>query len=61
MRACFNHQALVSGRGFSLPGDAVYLNCILLQGTACADIMLHAKIGCMERETFASSKLFRAL
>jgi hypothetical protein len=26
MRAYFNHQALVKGRDFQLPGDAGYLN-----------------------------------
>lgn len=57
MRAYFNYQALVSGRDFALPGDAGYLNCILLQETAYADTLLYAKIGCMERETFTSTKL----
>jgi hypothetical protein len=57
MRAYFNFMALVNGRDFQLPGDAGYLNCILLQETAYADTMLYAKIGCMERETFTSTKL----
>jgi hypothetical protein len=57
MRAYFNYQALVSGRDFQLPGDAGYLNCILLQETAYADTQLYAKIGCMERETYTSTKL----
>jgi hypothetical protein len=58
MRAYFNHQALVSGRNFALPGDAGYLNCILLQETGYAgESIMYAKIGCMERETFTSTKL----
>jgi len=39
------------------PGDAGYLNCVLLQETANSDQKLYAKIGCMERETFTSTKL----
>lgn len=57
MRAYFNYQALANGRNFQLPGDAGFLNCVLLQETAYADQKLYAKIGCMERETFTSTKL----
>lgn len=39
------------------PGDAGYLNCVLLQETANSGQKLYAKIGCMERETFTSTKL----
>ena len=39
------------------PGDAGYLNCVLLQETADSGQKLYAKIGCMERETFTSTKL----
>jgi hypothetical protein len=58
MRAYFNYQALEKGRDFSLPPDAGYLNCILLQEEDTAtSIPLYAKVGCMERETFTSTKL----
>jgi len=57
MRAFFNYQALVNGRDFQLPGDVGYLNCVLLQATAYADTKLYAKIGCMNKETFTSTKL----
>lgn len=57
MRAHFNYQALEQGRDFSLPSDAGYLNCIQLQGETETSIPLYAKIGCMERETFTSTKL----
>ena len=39
------------------PGDAGYLNCVMLQETADSGQPLYAKIGCMERETFTSTKL----
>ncbi|KAG7362981.1 hypothetical protein IV203_026341 [Nitzschia inconspicua] len=58
MRAYFNYQALEQGRDFSLPHAAGYLNCVMLQqdeeGTSTP---LYAKVGCMERETFTSTKL----
>jgi hypothetical protein len=59
MRAYFNYQALVDGKDFQLPADAGYLNCVQLQETASADSdkPLYAKIGCMERETFTSTRL----
>jgi hypothetical protein len=57
MRAYFNYQALQEGREFSLPPDAGYLNCILLQEETETSIPLYAKVGCMERETFTSTKL----
>lgn len=57
MRAHFNYQALEKGRDFSLPSDAGYLNCIRLQDATETSIPLYAKIGCMERETFTSTKL----
>jgi len=57
MRAYFNNQALIFGADFNLPGDAGYLNCVLLQETAYAEIKLYAKIGCTQRETFTSTKL----
>lgn len=60
MRAYFNYQALVNGKDFQLPDDAGYLNCIQLQETTAdgnADKPLYAKIGCMQRETFTSTKL----
>lgn len=57
MRAYFNYQALSNGRDFSLPSVAGYLNCVLLQGKTETSIPLYAKIGCMERETFTSTKL----
>lgn len=57
MRAYFNYQALEKGRDFSLPSDAGYLNCIRLQEETETSIPLYAKIGCMERETFTSTKL----
>jgi hypothetical protein len=57
MRAYFNYQALVRGEDFKLPSDAGYLNCVLLQQTAYSDTKLYAKIGCLERETYTSTKL----
>ena len=57
MRAYFNYQALVRGEDFKLPSDAGYLNCVLLQQTAYADTKLYAKIGCLERDTYTSTKL----
>ena len=57
MRAYFNYEALEQGRDFSLPSDAGYLNCIMLQEETETSIPLYAKVGCMERETFTSTKL----
>lgn len=57
MRAYFNYQALIQGRNFALPSDVGYLNCVALQATAYANVRLYAKVGCMTRETFTSTKL----
>merc|ERR1712194_501662 len=57
MRAYFNYQALIQGRNLVLPNDVGYLNCVSLQATAYANVKLYAKIGCMTRETFTSTKL----
>jgi hypothetical protein len=57
MRAYFNYQALEKGQDFSLPSDAGYLNCIQLQAKTETSVPLYAKVGCMERETFTSTKL----
>lgn len=57
MRAYFNYQALIQGEGFKLPSDAGYLNCVMLQQTAYSDTKLYAKIGCLERDTYTSTKL----
>jgi len=57
MRAYFNYQSLLQGADFKLPSDAGYLNCVLLQQTAYSDQKLYAKIGCLERETYTSTKL----
>jgi len=57
MRAYFNYQSLVQGADFRLPSDAGYLNCVLLQQTAYSEQKLYAKIGCLERETYTSTKL----
>eukprot|EP00557_Chaetoceros_sp_GSL56_P002657 CAMPEP_0176497604 /NCGR_PEP_ID=MMETSP0200_2-20121128/11817_1 /TAXON_ID=947934 /ORGANISM="Chaetoceros sp., Strain GSL56" /LENGTH=539 /DNA_ID=CAMNT_0017895637 /DNA_START=130 /DNA_END=1750 /DNA_ORIENTATION=- len=57
MRAYFNYQALIRGEDFKLPSDAGYLNCVMLQQTAYSDTKLYAKIGCLERETYTSTKL----
>jgi len=56
MRAYFNYQALTQGTDFQLPADAAYLNCNPLQGVDGVS-GIYAKIGCMERETFTSTKL----
>ena len=56
MRAYFNYQALSQGVDFQLPADAAYLSCQPLQGVDGVSGM-YAKIGCMERETFTSTKL----
>lgn len=57
MRAYFNYQALIQGQNFRLPSDAGYLNCVQLQETTYANEKLYAKIGCLERETYTSTKL----
>jgi len=57
MRAYFNYQALIQGKKFRLPSDAGYLNCVQLQETTYANEKLYAKIGCLERETYTSTKL----
>jgi hypothetical protein len=54
MRAYFNYQALKEGTDFKLPGDAVYLDCTQMQFNGA---YIYVKIGCMERETFTSTKL----
>jgi hypothetical protein len=56
MRAYFNYQALVDGQSFALPSDAAYLNCVQLESGNSASV-LYGKIGCMERETYTSTKL----
>jgi hypothetical protein len=66
MRAYFNHLALEEGKDFAIPSDAGYLNCVLISSgggsnnedkTIETAKPLYAKIGCMERETFTSTKL----
>mmetsp|Transcript_5270 Transcript_5270/g.6891 ORF Transcript_5270/g.6891 Transcript_5270/m.6891 type:complete len:602 (+) Transcript_5270:279-2084(+) len=71
MKAYFNYQALVEGQDFSLPADASFLNCNKLQmddsdsdsdsdnnnANGNDELQLYAKIGCMERATFTSTKL----
>jgi len=57
MRAYFNYQALSEGKDFQLPADAAYLNCNPMQGSDGVFSGLYAKVGCMERETFTSTKL----
>lgn len=57
MRAYFNYEALTYGQDFKLPSDAGYLNCVMLQQTAYSDTKLYAKIGCLERDTYTSTKL----
>lgn len=57
MRAYFNYMAITQGYNFQLPADAAYLNCIPLQQSTYAGMQLYGKIGCMERETFTSTKL----
>ncbi|GFH47326.1 hypothetical protein CTEN210_03801 [Chaetoceros tenuissimus] len=57
MRAYFNYQALLRGENFKLPSDAGYLNCVLLQQTAYSDTKLYAKIGCLEKDSYTSTKL----
>jgi hypothetical protein len=55
MRSYFNYQALTEGQDFQLPEDAAYLNCVQLQEST--SVRLYAKVGCMERETFTSTRL----
>ena len=61
MRAYFNYEALTHGQDFSLPEDAAFLNCNKVQLDDGNDnnngMYLYAKIGCMERATFTSTKL----
>lgn len=57
MRAYFNQQALLLGQNFELPSDAGYLNCVMVQETLYSDQKLYAKIGCLERDTYTSTKL----
>jgi hypothetical protein len=54
MRAYFNYLALKEGSDFKLPSDAVYLDCTPMQFNGA---YIYLKIGCMERETFTSTKL----
>lgn len=56
MRAYFNYRAITEGKSFSLPDDAAYLNCVQINSVYTSN-PLYAKIGCMERETFTSTKL----
>jgi hypothetical protein len=56
MRAYFNYKALTMGSEFSLPSDAVYLNCVALQVDGMGNT-LYAKVGCMNKETFTSTRL----
>jgi len=56
MRAYFNYQALQDGKDFVLPEDAAFLNCQKI-GDLNNGMNLYGKIGCMERETFTSTKL----
>lgn len=56
MRAYFNYKALTMGSDFVLPSDAAYLNCVALQVDGKGNT-LYAKVGCMDKETFTSTKL----
>jgi len=66
MRAYFNYLALTQGQDFEVPDDAAYLSCNKIKinedneddqyGNVNAQY-LYAKIGCMERSTFTSTKL----
>jgi len=56
MRAYFNYQALTKGNEFSLPSDAAYLNCVLIQATQYLDQQLYAKVGCLSDETVTSTR-----
>lgn len=58
MRAYFNYRSLLEGANFNLPSDAMYLQCIALEQTTGSEQMLYAKIGCLERETYTSTKLW---
>lgn len=55
MRHYFNHQSLRKGADFVLPSDADYLNCVQLEQST--DTKLYARIGCLERENYMSTKL----
>ena len=58
MRAYFNYEALKNGKDFGLPEDAAFLACHEVQlGDDYDGINLYAKIGCMERATFSSTRL----
>ncbi|GKY93281.1 hypothetical protein MPSEU_000295600 [Mayamaea pseudoterrestris] len=57
MRAYFNYQALTDGQYFTLPKDAGFLNCVQIVSSSDASQSLYAKIGCMDRETYTSTKL----
>lgn len=43
--------------GLAISEDSMCIQCVLLQETEYSDTKLYAKIGCMERETFTSTKL----
>jgi len=53
----FNYQSLIDGNDFELPSDVGYLNCVKLEQSTEQWQNLYARIGCLERETFASTKL----
>jgi len=57
MRHYFNYQSLIHGSDFTLPSDVGYLNCVKLEQTTESGQKLYARIGCLERETFASNRL----
>ena len=60
MRAYFNYQALEQGQDFTIPDDASFLSCTQVEVTDDDGNLvnvLYARIGCMERETFTSTKL----
>jgi hypothetical protein len=56
MRAYFNYKALTMGTDFSLPSDAAFLNCVALHVDGMGNT-LYAKVGCMDKETFTSTRL----
>jgi len=67
MRVHFNYLSLIKGSEFELPSDVGYLNCVQLRQSNNGDgdgdgededeQTLYARIGCLERKTYTSTKL----
>jgi len=57
MRVHFNYQSLIKGEDFTLPSDVGYLNCVQIDQVTDSGQNLYARIGCLERKAYSSTKL----